>query len=440
MQAEELVGPDEERCLVCPACGKRYPLDRQTQQQVLSASVRRDPACAGCPHLNDPEPDACLRQSAFLNPLPGHFLVLQSWDLDLDSYLRWQRQEEAPPGREWVWTRLEEHRKAVVSCQLPPSALADSPRKERPDAPVRALWEVVGLGLRIVEAVQQMHARQVVLLNLNPRSVVLNVYGADMEVLIADLCHAHQADTSLSWRQFHLQRGLDTPFAAPECQNPSEQMQARLVRWHGELCELIYEPADGSAEESEPSCCVGDWFVVQHKSLERKCFRVESVWETLPTGDSPREIQIVGRLVQQEERDRAEWIPVVCRTTEDRETEASDIEVFWHKHCGASADIFSVGMILLSLLFPHPEVVSAFRKVLALLRRGLLPEYPGGDGQGEPGERPSPGTLVQSLLEPSAAAGLDGFQSCEAYLAHYHNCRPLAQELLGIVLRATGAR
>lgn len=76
LEPDEWNRNDDERRLVCRSCGGRHSVSDAARQKILEASVRRDPACAGCVHsqAGDP-PEACLRGAAFLNFFPSRLLV-----------------------------------------------------------------------------------------------------------------------------------------------------------------------------------------------------------------------------------------------------------------------------------------------------------------------------------------------------------------------------
>jgi hypothetical protein len=416
LHAEELVGSGEMRCLVCPTCGSRYGWDGPAREEVLRASVRRDPACVGCPHQGEASPDACLRQTAFLNPLPSRVLVLKAWDADLGDYLRWREGEAAPADRPRAWARLEEHSRC---------ARQEAPAGDGEDArPVRELRETVTLFGKVLDAVERLHGAGVAHLDLHPGCLALSIHAAEIEVALADLCRAHRADAPLAWRQLQLQPPPVSPYAAPECQSPASTVAARSIRWRGDVCELVVEwTGVAAADRLESPFCVGDWFAVQHAGLERDRFAVEAVRESAGCW------HVAGRRV-----------PAAAENSEEEWQEAAGVEVFRHKHCGAPADVFSLGMILLALLCPGGEALASYRRVLAAMPwQTLLPSF-----GPEPESAPS-GDLVRALLERTApAAGgeaaealLADFRDCEARLDRYGAARPAARELFGIVLRAT---
>jgi hypothetical protein len=444
LHAEELVGSGETRCLVCPACGSRQDWDGPGREEVLRASVRRDPACVGCPHQGEASPDACLRQAAFLNPLPSRVVVLKAWDADLGDFLRWRQGEEAPPDRPRAWAPLEEHRR----CARRETPAGDE--EEEAARPVRELRETVALFGKILDAAERLHGEGVALLDLHPGCLVLSLHGAEIEVFLADLCRAHHADTPLAWRQLQLQPPHTGYYAAPECQSPASTAAARSARWRGDVCELVVEwTGVAAADRLESPFCVGDWFAVQHAALERDRFAVEAVREsagrwhvigrrTPAAAEASRERQRPEAASR--ERQRPEAASRERQRPEEDWQEAADVEVFRHKHCGAPADVFSLGMLLLALLCPGGEALASYRRALAGMPwQTLLPSF------GPEPESAPPGDLVRALLERKApgaggeAAGalLADFLDCEAHLDRYAAARPAAQELFGIVLRAT---
>ncbi len=415
LHAEVMVGGGESRRLACPACGSRYAWEGPEEEEVLRASVRRDPACVGCPHQGKSSPDACLPQVAFLNPLPSRVLVLKAWDADLGDYLRWRQGEKAPADRTWAWARLEEHRR----CAREEASAGDGEDTARPARELRAAIALFG---KVLEAVERLHERRVAHLDLHPGCLALSVHAAEVEVALLDLCQAHHADAPLPWRQLQLQPPRTSPFAAPECQSPAATAAARSVRWRGDVCELVLEwTGVAAADRLESPFCAGDWFAVQHPALERDRFTVVEVRE------SAGRWHVAGRCVPPREGN-----------TEEGWEEAADVEVFRHKHCGPPADVFSLGMILLALL--SPEALASYRRALAATPwHSLLPSF-----APEPEAAP-PGDLVRALLDRRApgaggeAAGalLADFRDCEALLERCGPARPAAQELFGIVLRAT---
>src|SRR5262249_50951392 len=106
----------------------------------------------------------------------------------------------------------------------------------------------------------------------------------------------------------------------------------------------------------------------------------------------------------------------------------TDLEVVLEKHCGFPADVYSLGMLLLAGLVGRPDV-SDFREALPSVQIELEEHLC--ERAGLPGR-----ALVQKLLaEPSKH--LQAFHAYAHRLEAYGVAQPLAEELLGVVLRAT---
>src|SRR5262249_16998470 len=104
------------------------------------------------------------------------------------------------------------------------------------------------------------------------------------------------------------------------------------------------------------------------------------------------------------------------------------VEVVLEKHCGFAADVYYLGMLLLGVLVGRPDV-GDFRDALASVQIELeeqLHEWARLPGR----------ALVQRLLSKSSKH-LQVFHSYAHRLAVYGVAQPLAEELLGIVLRTT---
>src|SRR5262249_253986 len=108
--------------------------------------------------------------------------------------------------------------------------------------------------------------------------------------------------------------------------------------------------------------------------------------------------------------------------------ERTGLEVVLEKHCGFPADVYSLGMLLLAGLVRDPDV-SAFREALVSVQIELEESLRD--------QVPLTGrALVQRLLSKSSKH-LQVFHVYARRLEAYGVAQPLAEELLGIVLRAT---
>lgn len=413
LTAEELIAGGAQAHLSCPRCGSQYRLDEATLAAILAASVQRDKGCAGCPHKQDADADVCVSQAAFLNPLPSRVLIFGAWDLDLRDYLRWRQGLKPPPDREGVWARLDEYRRRVRQSAF---ESADG-KAEHQDGVAQSLRDMLAIFKKILDVVEQIHLRQAAVLNLNPHSLVLTIHNTDLEASVADLTMAHHVSAPLSWRQLQLHVPLDSPFAAPECQDPTRTMKARTARRRGEHCELAIEMASvPCGPHGDVPFAVQDWFAVQHEALVRQRYVIQSV------SKSDGCWLITGRLYKTEQ--------VGHGGEGDGDLEVAEVDVFHHKHCGVQADLFALGMMLLYLMLPRKSVMTAYRKALTVTPwdTALLP------GQVQPAH---PRALVQALMAPKLAKPLADFRGCESDLECFGSWRAVAEGLLGIVVRAT---
>jgi hypothetical protein len=105
-----------------------------------------------------------------------------------------------------------------------------------------------------------------------------------------------------------------------------------------------------------------------------------------------------------------------------------DLEVVLEKHCGFPADVYSLGMLLLALLTGYPDV-GDFREALPGIQIELEEHLK--DCLSPPGR-----ALVQKLLG-KVSKHLYVFHSYAQRLAAFGVGQSLAEELLGLVLRAT---
>src|SRR5262249_10607863 len=80
----------DDRGLRCRHCGRQFWSTPKTRDAILEATLRRDPACAGCEYEHSPDTEGCRASAVFLNFFRNRVLLLERLDLDLEDYLRWR--------------------------------------------------------------------------------------------------------------------------------------------------------------------------------------------------------------------------------------------------------------------------------------------------------------------------------------------------------------
>src|SRR5262249_7325507 len=116
----------DDRGLRCSRCHRQFWSTPRTREAILEATLRRDPACHGCPLEHSPEPDGCLRSPVLRNSSPNRVRLLERLDLDLGDYLRWRRDPGASGTRQAARQAFESHRLLVQGRrdQLPSLTVA----------------------------------------------------------------------------------------------------------------------------------------------------------------------------------------------------------------------------------------------------------------------------------------------------------------------------
>jgi hypothetical protein len=400
----------DDRGLRCSRCHRQFWSTPKTRDAILEATLRRDAACRGCPHEHSPDPDACRGSAVFLNFFRNRVLLLERLDLDLDDYLRWGHDAAAAGGRQAARQAFEEHRRLVKERRdrLPGPSLAK----------VSDLLTAADLFSDIVAGVEHLHRHGVAHLDLKPANVCVRFRGPDLEVKVIDLGLSDDPNTLTYLRQAEGPLSLWTDYSAPEFRRPRSRPVGVDGRFREDACELDW-PRPAAPAPDPP--CPGDLLFFEDRDLRHQRFRVVSV----------RPGRAGGLLVQAlAEPEHRPWLgEAAAPPALGPEAQARPgLSVVLEKHCGFPADVYSLGMLLLAVLVGHPDV-SDFREALPGVQIELeetLQERP-----------PLPGrALVQRLLgKPSKH--LQVFHSYAHRLSAYGVAQPLAEELLGVVLRAT---
>src|SRR5262245_42055523 len=414
----------DDRGLRCSRCQRQFWSTPKTRESILEASLRRDPACRGCALEHSDSAAGCRESAAFVNFFRNRVLLLERLDLDLEDYLRWRRGEGPAEGRQAAREAFDRHRGLVQERleRLPgPSA-----------ARVAELQAAADLFADVLAGVEHLHHCGVAHLDLKPANVCVRFRGADLDVKVIDLGLSDDPNTLAYLRQAEGPLSLWTDYSAPEFRRPRARPVGVTGRFRADGCELDW-PCPQAPGDGLP--CPGDLLFFEDRDLAERRFRVAGVrpsregWLLVQARSEPRHRLWLGSLSKDE----------FGRTKDESDNGALDSSFLLHpssfrgsvvleKHCGFPADVYSLGMLLLAVLVGHPDV-SDFREALPAVQIELE------DFVRERPELPSR-ALVQWLLgKPSKH--LQVFHLYAGRLASYGVVQPLAEELLGMVLRAT---
>jgi hypothetical protein len=400
----------DDRGLRCSRCQRQFWSTPKTREAILEASLRRDPACRGCPFEHSPHVDGCRNAAAFLTFFSNRVLLLERLDLDLDDYLRWKRDGAVSSSRQAARQAFEVHRQRLDERRS---------RLQGPSvAKIADLLMVVDLFSEVLAGVEHLHCHGVAHLDLKPANICVRFRGADLDVKIIDLGLSDDPNTLAYLRQAEGPLSLWTDYSAPEFRKPRARPIQVDGRFRDDACELDWPRPETPALDIPVA---GDVLFFENGDLARQRFRVVHV-----------------------RRGRDGWLLVQARAEPQfrlwvGETQLlsafgpearvhHELEVVLEKHCGFPADVYSLGMLLLAFLTGHPDV-GDFREALPGIQIELedhLRDCP---------TLPSR-ALIQKLLG-KASKHLYVFHSYAHRLAAFGVGQPLAEELLGLVLRAT---
>jgi hypothetical protein len=395
--------------LRCSRCHRQFWSTPKTRDAILDATLRRDPACHGCPLEHSPEAGECRRSSVLLNFFRNRVLLLERLDLDLEDYLRWQRGAAPAGSRKAAQQAFHDHLAAVRE------------RRERLPGPsvrkIADLLRVADLFSDVLAGVEQLHEHDVAHLDLKLANVCVRFRGADLDVKIIDLGLSDDPHTLAYLRQAEGPLSLWTDYSAPEFRRPRSHPMALDGCFGPKRCELHWPSRQGSADLP----CAGDLLFIDDRDPAQQRWRVVGVRSG--TGG--------GLLVRaQPEPEHRLWRGTGCDLPlpDEELRTGTGLGVVLEKHCGFPADVYSLGMLLLAVLVGRPDV-GDFREALPGVQIELEEHLR------DEGPLPSR-ALVQRLLSlPSKH--LHVFHAYAQRLGDYGVAQPLAEELLGMVLRAT---
>jgi hypothetical protein len=399
----------DDRGLRCPRCQRQFWSTPKTRDAILDATLRRDAACRGCPNEHNATPDGCRPTAVFLNFFRNRLLLFERLDLDLDDYLRWQRDPAAAGPRRAARRAFEEHRRRLEErrASLPGPSVAKT----------ADLLRVADLFADILTGVEHLHRHGIAHLDLKPANVCLRFQGADLDVKVIDLGLSDDPHTLTYLRQAEGPLSLWTDYSAPEFRRPRTRPLAVEGRFIEGACELSW-PAPETPAQDVP--LPGDLGFFEDRELGRRPFRVVHVCP----GHEGR-LLVQARAEPRHRLWQGEAVPLPAFGPEAVSRGA--LTAVLEKHCGFPADVHSLGMLLLALLAGHPEV-GDFREALPGVQielEELCREQP---------LLPARALVHQLLGRPSKH--LHVFRSYAHRLSAFGLARPLAEELLGVVLRA----
>jgi hypothetical protein len=395
--------------LRCNRCHRQFWSTPKTRDAILAATLRHDPACQGCPLEKNADANGCRQAAAFLNFFRNRVLLLERLDLDLDDYLRWRRGLSAAGVRQRARQAFDEHQRLLQERQ----AQLPSP----PVARIASLRAITDLFAEILTGVEHLHQHGVAHLDLKPANVCLRFRGADLDVKVIDLGLSDDPNTLAYLRQAEGPISLWTDYSAPEFRRPRGRPLTVNGRFREDACELDWPVPDSPAPETPVS---GDLIFFEDKELQQQRFRVVQV----RTGRDGR-LQVQARAEPQHHLWTGATQTLAGLGPEARTRNA--VSVALEKHCGFAADIYSLGMLLVAVLGGQPDV-GDFREGLASVQIELeeyLRDRP-----------PLPSRALVQWLLSKQSRHLQVFHAFAHRLSWFGAAQPLAEELLGIALRA----
>jgi serine/threonine protein kinase len=381
-------------------CGRRYYSDHL--EDVTRTTVGRDPsACASC-ELRGGDPDSCLVNVRYINLFENRILFYQPLDLSLHDALRWWKGERrvlAPRPRRAMRSIEARLRRLRSGGQYDP----------RDEATLRSLLDLrlrVDLFRQALRGVESLHARGIPHLDINPENICLKVRKGRVQAHLIDLGMA--ANPELTARDQHEKRlwPRRADFAAEECQRSFISSSRHLF--------VLVAPRRLA---SPIPACRGD----QLADVGPTPTRTPRLLEVVSVARREVRIPGFGTFPYEYEVDGAP----------EAEGEPTALELTLLPQRGLGADIFSLGMVLASLLL-HETSGDELRRELVKIEESLSAhwECAGADPQ------PIPGRVLVHRVLSRPNEHTRWFRERVGALQSYGEATPLAEELLGIALRA----
>ncbi len=381
--------------------GRRYYSDHV--DDLMRSTVGRDTsACASCEHRGGQQSDSCMDHLRYVNLFENRIHFYEPLDLSLHDALRWWKGEQRPLAvRPRCALLAIEERARRLRAQAGPGF---------PDAAI--LRSILDLRLRIdlfqqtLHGVSSLHARGIPHLDINPENIGLKVLAGRVHARLIDLGMA--ANPKFTAKDQHEKRlwPRRADFAAEECQRlgifSSRQLFVRI---------------SANQLASRISVCRGDQLLYQVPDGSRCTMLLEVV------SVAQREVHIAGFGV----------FPFVCEVDGSLESsgKTTALELSIIPQRGPAADIFSLGMVLASLLFHEPSG-DEFRRELGKIEESLHSHW---ESAG-PDPQPIPGRILIRRVLSRPEEHSRWFRERVEALRSYGEVTPLAEDLLGIALCA----
>jgi serine/threonine protein kinase len=383
------------------SCGHRYYSDHV--DDLVRSTVGRDlSACASCEYRGGQQLDSCIDHLRYVNLFENRILFYEPLDLSLHDALRWWKGERRPLAAR--------SRRALLAIEERGRRLRAQAAHGCSDEAI--LRSILDLRLRIdlfqqtLQGVESLHARGIPHLDINPENICLKVRAGRVHARLIDLGMA--ANPKFTAKD-QLEKRLwprRADFAAEECQRlgifSSRQLFVRISKYQLAsripVCrgdQLLYEGPDGSRN--------------------MMLFEVVSVVQ--------REVHISGFGA----------FSFLCEVdgSLDSGGKTPVVELRIIPQRGPAADVFSLGMVLASLLF-HETSGDELRRELGKIEESLFSHW----ASVGPDPQPIPGRILVRRVLSRSEEHSRWFRERVDALRIYGEVTPLAEELLGIALCA----
>ena len=411
--ALRLLGRDGEPLHQGPPSGSQRYLESQHEtsftgrcysdhlDDVVRSTIGRDPsACASCEFRGGQQPDSCLEHLRYVNLFENRILFYKPLDLSLHDALRWWKGERRPLAaprcalraiearlRRWQrrYLRALQTRQASARFSISGSASICSSRR--------------------CAGSRRSTRRGIPHLDINPENICLKVLRGRIHAQLIDLGMA--ANPRFTAKDQYEKRlwPRRADFAAEECQRLSIFLDRQL----------FIQIATHQLASRIP-LCRGDQLHYENPDCSRNTmlFEVCPVCRGRSASPDSAPFRFCARSMDQFAR---------AQTPAGLQPD--------HPQRGPAADVFSMGMVLASLLMQDTSG-DELRRELGKIDESLFSHWQS-DG---PDRVPIPGRVLVRRVLSRPDEHSRWFRDRVEALRSYRDATPLAEELLGIALRA----